>query len=931
MELRLVKVRVARVVILLAIYIASLVAPITTAIAASPSYSATVVADTPVSYWRLGETSGTAAADSVGSNNGVVKTGVTLGVAGAISNDANTAMRFDGAKGYVSVANAASLNFGADFSIEAWARPAALIGSNQTIVHKGGNSNASSWQYRLGIAASGQWRGSVYVGNSTISVTSPGTASLSSWTYLVLTRAGTGLTLYVNGAAVANTTVSGTVNTNTGILAIGRTGAKSIEYFAGAIDEVAVYAKALGAGAVSAHYAAGTTPPPPPPAPVAAFSGTPTAGTAPLAVAFSDASTGGPTSWSWDFGDSTGSTLQSPSHSYTAAGTYTVRLTATNGGGSNTATKTAYISASPGDPVLLGAGDIANCALTSDEATAQILDGTSGTVFTAGDNAYPDGTAGQFSTCYDPTWGRQKARTVPVPGNHDYGTPGAAGYYGYFGAAAGDPTKGYYTFDRGAWHVIVLNGECAQVGGCQAGSPQEQWLRSDLAAHTNACVMAIWHEPRFSSGQNGSDPTYTDFWTDLYYAGADVVVNGHDHDYERFAPQDPYGVADPTHGIIEFVVGTGGQTLTGFSTVVDNSVMRNSVTNGVIKFTLHATSYDWQFIPTAGAPFTETGTANCVAPPPPPARPTADFSGTPTSGTAPMSVAFSDLSSGRPNQWLWDFGDGQTSTQQNPIHIYTRSGTYTVSLTATNLSGSNTLTRTGYISAVQGQGASYQTTVLADSPSSYWRLGETSGTIAGDTASANRGSITGGVVLGVPGALAGDSNTAMGFNGANSYVSVPDAANLDFGGDFTVEAWAKPNSLSGIGGAVVHKGGSTGYPVWQYRMSITSGNKWRGTVFVGNTNITVTDTGTPSTTAWSHLVMTKAGSTLTLYVNGAAVATTTVAGIVNTSTGILAIGRTGGSSSDYFNGQIDEVAVYPTALPAARIGAHYAAGVSGSG
>jgi len=310
----------------------------------------------------------------------------------------------------------------------------------------------------------------------------------------------------------------------------------------------------------------------------------------------------------------------------------------------------------------------------------------------------------------------------------------------------------------------------------------------------------------------------------------------------------------------------------------------------------------------------------------------AAFSGSPTSGTAPLAVTFTDQSTGPPAAWSWDFGDGTSSTAQNPVHTYAAAGSYSVSLTVTNSGGSNSLTKPSYIGvATPPPPTSYAMVVASDSPASYWRLGETSGSTAADAAGSSPGSINGGVTLGVPGALAGDANTAMGFNGSTGYVSVPDAASLDFAGDFTVEAWAKPNALTGIGGAVVHKGGSSGYPVWQYRMSITGGNQWRGTVFVGNSNIAVTAPGVASTTSWTHLAMTKAGSTLTLYVNGAAVATTTVSGIVNTSTGILAIGRTGASSSDYFNGQIDEVAVYPTALSAARIAAHHTAGVTPPG
>ena len=260
-----------------------------------------------------------------------------------------------------------------------------------------------------------------------------------------------------------------------------------------------------------------------------------------------------------------------------------------------------------GDPVFVGAGDIANCSREQDEATAKLLDSIAGTVFTLGDNAYPDGTAAQFTNCYDPTWGRHKSRTKPAPGNHDYNTAGASGYYGYFGAAAGDPSKGYYSYNLGAWHIIALNSEISQ----SAGSAQEQWLRADLAANPKTCTLAYWHKPRFSSGQHGNNSASQPLWQALYEARADVILNGHDHTYERFAPQNPNGQAD-ANGIREFVVGTGGAGLYPFPSIQPNSQVRNNTTYGVLKLTLHASSYDWQFIPIAGQNFTDSGSANCV-------------------------------------------------------------------------------------------------------------------------------------------------------------------------------------------------------------------------------------------------------------------------------------------------------------------------------
>ena len=193
-----------------------------------------------------------------------------------------------------------------------------------------------------------------------------------------------------------------------------------------------------------------------------------------------------------------------------------------------------------GEPILVGAGDIADCAdLSGAEATANLLDEIPGTVFTAGDNAYEGGTAEQFAKCYDPTWGRQRARTRPSVGNHEFHSGGATPYFDYFGASAGDPSRGYYSYEIGAWHIIVLNSECAEVGGCQTGSAEENWLRVDLQAHPATCSLAYWHKPLFSSGaKHGNDPEIKPFWQDLYAAHTTLILNGHDHDYERFAPQE---------------------------------------------------------------------------------------------------------------------------------------------------------------------------------------------------------------------------------------------------------------------------------------------------------------------------------------------------------------------------------------------------------
>jgi hypothetical protein len=261
--------------------------------------------------------------------------------------------------------------------------------------------------------------------------------------------------------------------------------------------------------------------------------------------------------------------------------------------------------------VLVGAGDIANCSTTTDEATVKLLDGIGGTVFTVGDNAYGSGTDAQFKNCYDPTWGRHKARTKPSVGNHEYYTAGASGYFNYFGAAAGDPKKGYYSYDRGDWHIISLNSMCEKVGGCGSTSPMVSWLKHDLSANPNKCTLAYWHHPLFSSGQHGNATKMKPSYQVLYNNRADVVVNGHDHSYERFAPQRPDGTLDTARGIREFVVGTGGTSLRPFSNIKPNSQVRNASTHGVLKLTLHSTSYEWTFVPVVGKTFIDSGSKSC--------------------------------------------------------------------------------------------------------------------------------------------------------------------------------------------------------------------------------------------------------------------------------------------------------------------------------
>ena len=255
-----------------------------------------------------------------------------------------------------------------------------------------------------------------------------------------------------------------------------------------------------------------------------------------------------------------------------------------------------------------GQGSGLNCRQL---ATSDLLVGAGyAAVLILGDIQYEDGTLAKFNASYDPSWGRVKSITKPAPGNHEYQTGDANGYYQYFGAAAGDPTKGYYSYDLGGWHIVALNSNCSFVGGCGAGSAQEQWLRADLAAHPTSCTLAYWHHARFSSGSHGNDATYTAFWQALYDANADLVLVGHEHDYERFAPQTPSGTLDLARGVRQIVAGSGGKELRTFSTIRPNSEVRDATSLGVLELTLGAGAYEWRFRPAVGT-FTDSGTASC--------------------------------------------------------------------------------------------------------------------------------------------------------------------------------------------------------------------------------------------------------------------------------------------------------------------------------
>ena len=256
--------------------------------------------------------------------------------------------------------------------------------------------------------------------------------------------------------------------------------------------------------------------------------------------------------------------------------------------------------------IVLAAGDIGECGFGALE-TGRLLDNLAGTVLVLGDVAYMHGSFANFRDCYDPAWGRHKDRTRPVPGNHEYETPGASGYYDYFGGLAGNRGQGYYAFTAGQWRLIALNSEVPM----SAGSAQINWLRDELQTNPSTCTLAYWHRPLYSSGANGPNPDTRLLWSTLIEFGAEVVLNGHDHMYEVFNHQDAQGRPDPVNGLRQFTVGTGGARLTNPGPPRPNSAVRSAASYGVLQLTLQPTSYSWEFKPVNTNVSGDTGQGIC--------------------------------------------------------------------------------------------------------------------------------------------------------------------------------------------------------------------------------------------------------------------------------------------------------------------------------
>ncbi|HEV7365584.1 MAG TPA: PKD domain-containing protein [Gemmatimonadales bacterium] len=369
---------------------------------------------------------------------------------------------------------------------------------------------------------------------------------------------------------------------------------------------------------------------------------------------------------------------------------------------------------------LIGAGDIADCTNTGSQQTAAVVqdilqDVPSATVFTSGDNAYPDGSAANYQNCYHPTWGQFKAKTRPAIGNHEYNTGSANPAFDYYNGVgstdgpAGKRGEGWYSYDKGKWHIVVLNANAAFVG-IRAGSAQESWLKADLAATAQPCILAYFHHPRFYSGTTTPLPAPTasllDFWKDLYAAGADLIVNGHAHVYERYAPQNPDGVLDMGKGIRQIIAGTGGESGGDVTVLRQNVEVVEGHTRGVLELTLDDGLYAWEFQPVAGKIFNDKGVSLCHGSPEPGgnAAPGVSFS----SSCNGVTCNFTDQSvdvDGRMAEWGWSFGDGSSAVQRNPTHTFPASGTYTVKLTGADDDGvMRTVTKTVAVNALPGGG-----------------------------------------------------------------------------------------------------------------------------------------------------------------------------------------------------------------------------------
>jgi hypothetical protein len=550
-----------------------------------------------------------------------------------------SAVAFDGEEDFAVVAASPGLDARRGATVGAWVQRRGS-GSWQVIVAKPGDGRSRLENYGLWLDPTDRAVAFFGDGERYVRVETPAPLD-AAWHFVVATYDGAAAVLYLDGVRAAATPMRLRLRPNDGDLNIGRA-YDGASRFRGRLSGVFFDDDALRPARVRALYVRAAARSQEPPEitmttprgqtgdATPEFAGSASATIVdsqrvtvriwrgPRAVGRPLASFGGRRSRSGAWGASAPERL--------APGVYTARAAQTdvfgNVGRSAPATFTIRRGPARGGTTILAAGDIADCGSVGDDQTAALLDRLRGVVVTLGDHAYDWGTARDFSECYEPSWGRHRNRTRPVIGGHEYGEHGgdAQTYFRYFraqlapfGPTALDSKRGWYSYDLGSWHVVALNTSWREVGLPEPDSEQVRWLRADLEASRSRCTLALWHDPVFSSGLNGGSASYRPLWDVLYAHGAELVLNGHDHTYERFAPQDPGGRYDPK-GIRQFVVGTGGASHYLFSQgkgVLPNSEVRADGTFGVLRLTLLNAGYEWEFVPVAGRTFTDGGSGRC--------------------------------------------------------------------------------------------------------------------------------------------------------------------------------------------------------------------------------------------------------------------------------------------------------------------------------
>jgi len=553
-----------------------------------------------------------------------------------------TAVAFDGSGAFAVVPDSPTLDASKGVTVGAWVLRKGS-GRWQVLVGKPGDGRSKLENYGLWLDESDRAVAFFGDGSRYIRVETPAALD-GNWHFLVATYDGASATMYLDGIRVATTRERLRLTPNGQALNIGRARDQS-SYFQGRLDGVIVADSALSPSGVRRLYVSAAARDIEPPG-VTLTTPAPLTTTRDASPAFAGAASAtlldeprvavriwrGPRVAGRSILLFRGGRLRSGTWGARPEvalrpGVYTARAEQRDRAGNRGLSTPTTFRIRAGEPsggtTVLTAGDIAGCDTEGDEQTAALLDKLPGLVLTLGDHAYDWGTKQDFARCYVPSWGRFRARIRPTIGGHEYGPEGgdASTYFRYFhaqlarfGASATDPRRGWYSYDLGGWHVVVLNTTWREVGLPTPGSEQVRWLRADLEKHSKRCTLALWHDPVFSSGLNGGSFSYRPLWDALYAAGAELVLNGHDHDYERFAPQDPSGRYDARRGIREIVVGTGGESHYDFAEgkgILANSEVRDDRTFGVLRLTLRPRGYEWQFVPAGGAAFTDAGSASC--------------------------------------------------------------------------------------------------------------------------------------------------------------------------------------------------------------------------------------------------------------------------------------------------------------------------------